>query len=77
VLAHRAPLRPRGVAIELSQVVGRTSRPAYLGYHIGVLLLRARAAARASPPSCAPAFGPLRLHRVEANIQPRNVPSGS
>ena len=62
-------------AINLSEIVRGNLRSAYLGYHVfaahagqGYMTEALRLALRH-------AFGALRLHRVEANIQPGNVPS--
>ena len=62
-------------AVELSQIVGGKFRSAYLGYHIGAPFARQGYMREALLMVLAQAFGGLRLHRVEANIQPRNVAS--
>ena len=62
-------------AVELSQIVGGKFRSAYLGYHIGAPFARQGYMREALVMVLALAFGGLRLHRVEANIQPRNVAS--
>jgi ribosomal-protein-alanine N-acetyltransferase len=59
-------------AIEVSQIVGGKFRSAYLGYHIGAPYARQGYMREALAAALALVFGPLRLHRVEANIQPRN-----
>ena len=59
-------------AIELSQIVGGRFRSAYLGYHIGVPFARRGYIREALTLALALVFGRLRLHRVEANIQPHN-----
>jgi [ribosomal protein S5]-alanine N-acetyltransferase len=62
-------------AIELSQIVGGRFRSAYLGYYIGASFARRGYMREALTLALALAFGRLRLHRVEANIQPHNRPS--
>ena len=62
-------------AIELSQIVGGRFRSAYLGYHIGEPFARRGYMREALTLALAFVFGRLRLHRVEANIQPHNRPS--
>jgi ribosomal-protein-alanine N-acetyltransferase len=59
-------------AVELSQIVGGKFRSAYLGYHIGAPFARQGYMREALGVVLHLAFGRLRLHRVEANIQPRN-----
>src|SRR5512145_114052 len=59
-------------AIELSQIVRGKFRSAYLGYHIGVPFARRGYMQSALTSVLAQVFGSLRLHRVEANIQPGN-----
>ncbi len=59
-------------AVELSQIVAGKFRTAYLGYHIGAPFARQGYMREALVAVLRLAFGPLRLHRVEANIQPRN-----
>ena len=62
-------------AIELSQIVGGRFRSAYLGYHIGAPFARQGYMRDALAAALTLAFGRYRLHRVEANIQPRNLAS--
>lgn len=62
-------------AVEISQIVGGKFRSAYLGYHIGAPFARQGYMREALVAVLRLAFGPLRLHRIEANIQPRNRPS--
>lgn len=62
-------------AIEISQVVRGAFRSAYLGYQIGAVHARQGYMTEALELALAYAFGPLRLHRLEANIQPTNVAS--
>ena len=59
-------------AVELSQIVAGRFRSAYLGYHISAPFARQGYMREAVGAVLRLAFGPLRLHRVEANIQPRN-----
>lgn len=59
-------------AVELSQIVAGSFRSAYLGYHIGAPFARQGYMREALTIVLRLAFGPLRLHRVEANIQPQN-----
>ena len=59
-------------AVELSQIVAGRFRSAYLGYHIGARFARQGYMREALGAVLRLAFGALRLHRVEANIQPRN-----
>lgn len=62
-------------AIEISQVVRGAFRSAYLGYQIGAPHARQGYMTEALELALAYAFGPLALHRLEANIQPANAPS--
>ena len=62
-------------AIEISQVVRGAFRSAYLGYQVGAPYARQGYMTEALGLALAYAFGPVGLHRVEANIQPANVPS--
>lgn len=48
---------------------------AYLGYDVGARFARQGVMTDALRLLLAHAFGPLRLHRVEANIQPGDTPS--
>lgn len=59
-------------AVEISQIVGGSFRSAYLGYHIGAPYARQGYMREALTAILQLAFGRLRLHRLEANIQPRN-----
>jgi len=59
-------------AVEVSQIVGGKFRSAYLGYHIGAPFARQGYMREALEAVLGRVFGPLRLHRIEANIQPRN-----
>ena len=59
-------------AVELSQIVAGKFRSAYLGYHIGAPFARQGYMREALEAVLRLAFGALRLHRVEANIQPQN-----
>lgn len=62
-------------AIELSQIVGGKFRSAYLGYHIGAPFAHRGYMQQALTSVLTLVFGRLRLHRVEANIQPHNLAS--
>ena len=62
-------------AIEISQVVRGAFRSAYLGYQVGAPYARQGYMTEALGLALTYAFGPVGLHRVEANIQPENVPS--
>ncbi len=62
-------------AVELSQMVKGNFQSAYLGYQIGAPFARQGYMREALTAILTLAFGPLGLHRVEANIQPRNVGS--
>jgi [ribosomal protein S5]-alanine N-acetyltransferase len=62
-------------AIELSEIVRGRFRSAYLGYHIGAPFARQGYMREALIAALRTVFGQLRLHRVEANIQPGNVAS--
>ena len=59
-------------AVEISQIIGGNFRSAYLGYHIGAPYARQGYMREALIAVLGLAFGRLRLHRLEANIQPRN-----
>lgn len=62
-------------AIEVSQIVLGLFRSAYLGYQIGAPHARQGYMGEALGLALAHAFGPLRLHRLEANVRPENVAS--
>ena len=77
MLAHSPARRPRSGAVELSQIVAGSFRSAYLGYHIGAPFARQGYMREALTVVLRLAFGPLRLHRVEAprlREMPRNDP---
>jgi ribosomal-protein-alanine N-acetyltransferase len=59
-------------AVELSQIVRGAIRNACLGYHIGAPFARQGYMTEGVQLALARAFGPLKLHRVEANVQPGN-----
>ena len=59
-------------AVEISQIVGGNFKSAYLGYHIGAPYARQGYMREALTVVLRTAFKRLGLHRVEANIQPRN-----
>lgn len=61
--------------ITLSQIVYANLQSAYLGYNIGAPWARQGFMTAAIHMILDLAFGPLRLHRVEANIQPGNEAS--
>jgi len=71
LIVRRADLAVLG-AIELSQIAAGNFRSAYLGYHIGAPFARQGHMREGLGAVLRLAFGPLRLHRVEANIQPGN-----
>jgi ribosomal-protein-alanine N-acetyltransferase len=62
-------------AVELSQIARGNFRSAYLGYQIGAPFARRGYMREALATVLTQAFGRLRLHRVEANIQPENAAS--
>lgn len=62
-------------AIEISEIVRSIFRSAYLGYQIGAAYARQGYMTEALELALAYGFGPLGLHRLEANIQPQNAPS--
>ena len=62
-------------AIELSQIVLGVFRSAYLGYWIGAPFAGQGLMTDALRLTLAQAFNSLRLHRVEANVQPDNIAS--
>lgn len=62
-------------AVEISEIVHGKFRSAYLGYHIGAAFARQGYMREALTMAITRAFRDLRLHRLEANIQPDNAPS--
>lgn len=62
-------------AINLSQIFYGALQSAYMGYYIGAPFARHGYMREALAQSLDYAFGALRLHRVEANIQPNNAAS--
>jgi [ribosomal protein S5]-alanine N-acetyltransferase len=62
-------------AIEISQIVLGGFRSAYLGYQIGAPYARHGYMSEALGLATAYAFGPLGLHRLEANVRPENTAS--
>lgn len=62
-------------AVELSQIARGNFRSAYLGYHIGAPFARQGYMREALTLALRYAFTQLRLHRVEANVQPANTGS--
>ena len=61
--------------ININEIVRGAFRSGYLGYQIGAPYARRGYMTEALDLTLRLAFGPLRLHRVEANIQPGNRPS--
>jgi [ribosomal protein S5]-alanine N-acetyltransferase len=61
--------------IEISQIVLGLFRSAYLAYYVGAPHARQGFMAEALTLALRHAFGPLGLHRLEANIRPENAPS--
>jgi ribosomal-protein-alanine N-acetyltransferase len=59
-------------AVNLSQLFYGTFESAYMGYYIGAPFAAQGYMREAVALALDEAFGPLRLHRVEANIQPDN-----
>jgi [ribosomal protein S5]-alanine N-acetyltransferase len=62
-------------AVELSQIARGAFQSAYLGYHIGAPFARQGYMREGLGLVLDYAFRQLRLHRLEANIQPENVAS--
>ena len=62
-------------SIEVSQIYRGILQSAYLGYHIGTAFQGQGYMSEAMRLVLDFSFGPLKLHRVEANIQPSNAPS--
>jgi [ribosomal protein S5]-alanine N-acetyltransferase len=62
-------------SLELSQIVRGVFQSAYLGYQIGAPFARQGYMSEALALALHDAFGQLRLHRLEANVQPENVAS--
>ncbi len=61
--------------VNINQIVRGSFLSAYLGYHGMAGRTGGGAMTEAVRLAVAHAFGPLGLHRVEANIQPANAPS--
>jgi [ribosomal protein S5]-alanine N-acetyltransferase len=59
----------------ISQIVRGAFQSAYLGYYARASLARRGLMREAMEQLLDHAFGPLALHRLEANIQPGNLPS--
>ncbi|EFH10038.1 GNAT family N-acetyltransferase [Pseudoroseomonas cervicalis] len=70
-------VRTGGIAgvVNLSQIVGGAFQSAFLGYYGMARFARQGLMTEALRLAIAHAFGPLGLHRVEANIQPGNTAS--
>jgi ribosomal-protein-alanine N-acetyltransferase len=62
-------------AIQLSQIVRGRFQSAYLGFWIGASFARQGYMTEGLGLTLRYAFGPLNLHRLEANLQPNNVGS--
>lgn len=62
-------------AVTLSQIFYGPLQSAYMGYYIGAPFAGRGYMAEAVALALDHAFGPLQLHRVEANIQPGNAAS--
>lgn len=62
-------------AMNLSEIVRGIFRSAYLGYYVGEPYAGRGYMTEALGLLLGRAFGPLKLHRVEANIQPGNLAS--
>jgi [ribosomal protein S5]-alanine N-acetyltransferase len=62
-------------AVELSQISRGGFQSAYLGYHIGASFRGQGYMTEALQLAISHAFRVLKLHRLEANIQPSNHPS--
>ena len=62
-------------AINLSQIFRRSFQNAYLGYSLGVKYTGKGYMTEAVELVLRYAFKDLKLHRVEANVQPENLPS--
>jgi ribosomal-protein-alanine N-acetyltransferase len=62
-------------SVQLSQISRGRFQSAYLGYWIGAPFARQGFMAEALELTLRYAFGPLHLHRLEANLQPDNVAS--
>ncbi len=61
--------------VNLSQIVMGGFRSAYMGYQVFAPYAAQKYMTEAMPLALRVVFRTLRLHRVEANIQPENVPS--
>jgi len=62
-------------AVEVSQIVLGAFRSAYLGYQLGAPYVRQGYMSEALRLVLAYGFGPLGLHRLEANVRPENAAS--
>ena len=62
-------------AITLSEIIHGNLQSAYMGYYVGARFARQGYMTEGVSLVLRRAFGKLRLHRVEANIQPANEPS--
>jgi [ribosomal protein S5]-alanine N-acetyltransferase len=75
LLARRAKDDAIVGLFEFSDVVRGSFQNAYLGYWVGAPFARQGYMGEGMQMALRFAFGDLRLHRVEANIQPANKPS--
>jgi ribosomal-protein-alanine N-acetyltransferase len=62
-------------AVNLSQIFRGNFQSAYMGYQIGAPFARHGYMTEALHLALRHAFGPMKLHRIEANIQPSNTAS--
>lgn len=70
-LAHGQPMG----AVNLSEIVRGALQGCFMGYYIAAAYARQGYASEALALALDYAFGPLKLHRIEANIQPSNIAS--
>ena len=64
-------------AVNVNEIVRGSLQSAYLGYWIGAPFARQGSMSEGLALVLRRAFGPLRLHRLEANVQPANVASAA
>jgi ribosomal-protein-alanine N-acetyltransferase len=74
VICHATDSKIVGV-INLSQIFRRSFQNAYLGYSLGVKYIGNGFMTEAVELILRFAFKDLKLHRIEANVQPENLPS--
>lgn len=77
MLADRPPVVDAAIlgAIEVSEIVRGKFRSAYLGYHLGAPFARQGYMREGLVLAITRAFRHLRLHRLEANVEPKNLAS--